>query len=117
MRVLFPLARYSLPWGRRRACHFPLAPKRIEPGHHVADVLDWFPATEPVFMQYGFTLLKQPLLRRTLARGVTRAHAASFRGVPAQEFLDSLNRAIGIEAHCAPKRGDCPGSHSLTRRR
>jgi hypothetical protein len=55
---------------------------------------DWFPETEPVFLDHGFTAIRQPLLRRTVARQITLAQAASLRGVPLEEWLAALNRAI-----------------------
>jgi hypothetical protein len=68
-------------------------PARIEPGHFVTDVLDWFPQTASVFQQYGFTMLRKPLLLRTLACGVTLAQAATVRGADLATLLRDLNRA------------------------
>jgi len=76
-------------------------PARIELRHHVADVLDWFPQTEPVFVRYGFTALKQPLLRRTLARQVTLSQAAAVRGISAAELVAALNASISERIHNA----------------
>lgn len=79
-------------------------PSRIESRHVVADVLAWFPETEPVFERHGFVALRQPMLRRTLARQVTLAQAARLGGVPEQALLDDLNASIaarqspGVEA-------------------
>jgi hypothetical protein len=72
-------------------------PARLEPAHCVADVVRWFPQTLPVFERYGFTLLRRPALRRTIARGVTVARAAAFRGVDEAELLGALNAAAGCE--------------------
>src|SRR5262249_2480293 len=58
-----------------------LAPVRIEANHRVADILEWFPRTEDVFIRHGFTALKNAALRRTLARQVTVAQAAALRCV------------------------------------
>ena len=79
-----------------------MVPLRIEPSHRVSDVLAWFPATEPVFMHHGFTMLKSPLMRRTVARGVTIAQAAAFRGVGLERLLDSLNAAIHAQVGPEP---------------
>jgi hypothetical protein len=73
-------------------------PERIEGHHRVAEVLDWFPETEPVFLERGFTAIKQPLLRWTVARQVTLAQAAGLRGVPLDELLAALNRAIAARS-------------------
>ena len=80
--------------GRRPAGPGGPRPESIEAHHRVAEVLDWFPETEPVFLERGFTAIRQPLLRRTVARQITLAQAASLRGVPLDELLASLNRAI-----------------------
>jgi hypothetical protein len=69
-------------------------PGRIEGRHCVAEILDWFPETESVFLDWGFTAIRQPLLRRTVARQVTIAQAAGLRGVALDELLGALNAAI-----------------------
>lgn len=69
-------------------------PERIEGHHRVADVLDWFPETESVFMERGFTAIKAPHLRRTVARRVSLAQAARLRGVALDELLTALNAAV-----------------------
>jgi hypothetical protein len=68
------------------------APARVEASHRVADVLEWFPRTEDVFLRHGFTALKNAVLRRTLARQVTVALAAALRGVDLTTLLDDLNK-------------------------
>ena len=73
-------------------------PARIDPDHFVTDVLEWFPQTAWVFQQHGFTMLKQPLLLRTLARGVTLRQAAAVRGVSPESLLHDLNNAAGLAA-------------------
>jgi hypothetical protein len=70
------------------------APERIEPSHRVADVLEWFPRTEEVFLRHGFTAVKNAVLRRTLARQVTVAQATSLRGVSLHELLNDLNNLV-----------------------
>jgi hypothetical protein len=69
-------------------------PERIEGHHRVADVLEWFPETESVFLKWGFTAIKAPLLRNTLARQVSLAQAASLRGVALDELVAALNAVI-----------------------
>jgi len=69
-------------------------PTRVEPQYIVADVLDLFPETLAVFERHGFTALRQPLLRRTLARQVTVAQAAHMRGVREDLLLNDLNAAV-----------------------
>jgi hypothetical protein len=71
---------------------FPPRPDRIEGTHRVADVLDWFPVAEGVFLDHGFLALRNPVLRRTLARQVTIGQAARLRGVDVTALLAALNR-------------------------
>ena len=68
-----------------------LAPVRIEANHQVADVLEWFPRTEDVFLRHGFTALTNAVLRRALARQVSVAQAAALRGVNLPVLLNDLN--------------------------
>lgn len=83
-----------------------IRPVRIEGQHFVANVLEWFPRTEDVFVRFGFTALKQPLLRQTIARRVTIAQAASLHGVPLAELLQALNAATAT----GPPTADRPSS-------
>jgi hypothetical protein len=69
-------------------------PKQIEGHHRVAQILAWFPQTESVFLDWGFVAIRQPLLRRTVARQVTLSQAAAIRGVPLNKLLAALNLAI-----------------------
>lgn len=78
------------------------APVRIEANHRVADVLDWFPRTEEVFLRHGFTALKNAALRRTLARQVTVAQAAALRGVALTVLVDDLNDVVRVPGITLP---------------
>lgn len=69
-------------------------PSRIEAGHRVSDVLEWYPTLVDVLVNQGFAPLAQPLLRKTLARGVTLGQAAALRGVDPRGLVDSLNHAV-----------------------
>jgi hypothetical protein len=86
---------------RGRRGTLPLATATTRPDHisqsmYVADVLRWFPATAAVFDEYGFELLRNPVARRTMARGVTLATAARFRGVPVERFVQDLAAVAGV---------------------
>src|SRR5512135_1523348 len=84
-------------------------PEQVEGRHRVAEVLDWFPETESVFLDRGFTALGQPLLRRTVARQITIAQAAGLRGVGLDELLGALNAAIAARRHApSAPRSDLP---------
>jgi hypothetical protein len=84
--------------GRRALDELPRStgsiPQRIEAGHRVADVLGWFPRTETVFYRHGFSALKSPMLRRTMARQVTLAQVAAIRQVDLTTLLGDLNAAV-----------------------
>jgi hypothetical protein len=67
------------------------APAWIEPTHTVADVLAWFPQTEPLFVEHGFAAVRNPVLRRTVARAMTIGRACAMHGVDGQTFIRRLN--------------------------
>jgi hypothetical protein len=79
------------------------APDYIDSGIYVADFLTWFPATSVVFERYGFTLLKNPVARRTLARGITLATAARFREVQLHPLIKDLATVAGVAHRHDPK--------------
>ncbi len=68
-------------------------PDRIAADHIVADVIVWYPKTLETFDRFGFTLLRNPLLRRTLARSVTISAACGLRGVDVNDLLSALNES------------------------
>lgn len=80
------------------------APSRIEPEHPVAAVLDWHPELEPIFVQYGFGLIGNPVLRRTVARQVSLQQACRMKGVDLVALIDALNRsrAVSATSSCSP---------------
>jgi hypothetical protein len=71
-----------------------LPPQRITADMKVSDVAEWYPALLDVFELYGFKELRNPLLRRTLARRVTVRMACELKHVREEEFLEALNRAL-----------------------
>jgi len=86
--VMLGLGRYAqgeASWGP--------APQRIAPEHRVAAVLHWRPELEPVFIEHGFDLIRNPVLRRTVARQVSLAAACRMKGVEVAALVDALNRA------------------------
>ena len=70
------------------------APLCIEASHYVGDVVTWFPQTLRVFDELGFTPLRNPLMRRTVARTVTVEHAARVRGIDHHQLLRQLNASL-----------------------
>jgi hypothetical protein len=70
-------------------CSYPIIAE-----NKVADVLSWYPNTQPVFVSYGFGAVTNPLMRKTVARQVTIMQACRLHDVPVTEFLQSLNQII-----------------------
>ena len=69
-------------------------PARINRNHVVADVLAWYPQTLAVFLNFGFSLLANRGLRRTLAAGISIERASALRDVDLRGLLDALNAAV-----------------------
>jgi hypothetical protein len=67
------------------------APEQISPDHRVAAVLHWHPELEPVFVEHGFDLIQNPVLRRTIARQVSLAQVCRMKAVDLDTFLATLN--------------------------
>ncbi len=59
--------------------------------HRVGDVLVQYPRLLGTFGTFGFTLLRNPLLRKTLARRVTIAQACRMMDVDISKLLQALN--------------------------
>jgi len=76
----------------------PRAP--ITPATKVAELLESWPELEAVLIAQApaFRRLKNPVLRRTVARVATLEQAAGVGGVPVRELVAALRRAAGLEA-------------------
>ena len=59
----------------------------------VGDLLIAYPGLLPVFVGGGFAALANPVLRRTLARGVSIAQACRMHGVDLDAFIGRLAEA------------------------
>jgi hypothetical protein len=77
-------------------------PEQIRPDHIVAHVLEWYPQTLPVFEQFGFGMVRNPVLRRTVARGVTLRQATGMHNVDTDRFVEALNSSISACAAPCP---------------
>jgi hypothetical protein len=75
----------------------------ITPATKVADLLESWPDLEDVLIAQApaFRRLKNPVLRRTVARVATLEQAAGVGGVPVRELVATLRR----------RRGDRGGRH------
>jgi hypothetical protein len=66
-------------------------PAAIEPSYRVADVLDWYPQTQRVFIDHGFSAIRHAVFRRTLARQVSLEQACKMHGVSIADLVADLN--------------------------
>jgi hypothetical protein len=75
----------------------------ITPAMKVAELLESWPELEEVLIAQApaFRRLKNPVLRRTVARVATLEQAAGVGGVPVRELVAALRRAAGLEAGSA----------------
>jgi len=71
----------------------------------VADVAEAYPETIPVFLHFGFSMITNPLMRRTVARSVTLEQVCRLRRVDCDEFLSAL-RSAATAARGANQRPD-----------
>jgi len=71
----------------------------ITPATRVAELLESWPELEPVLIAQApaFRRLRNPVLRRTVARVATLEQAAGVGGVPVRELVAALRRAAGLE--------------------
>ena len=65
-------------------------PGAITPDRSVASIADEYPRTLDVFEEFGFKELRNPVLRRTLARKVTVRMACGMKQVDEEKFLAEL---------------------------
>lgn len=72
----------------------------ISPESKVGDLLDAFPEAEAALIAIApkFKALKNPVLRRTVAKIATLEQAARVADMPVNEFVRSLRQALGQDA-------------------
>jgi hypothetical protein len=79
--------------------HTPLChDEPITPAHLVGDVLERHPRLLDEFLSFGFHLLRNPLLRRTLAGRVSIERACRLLDVDSDQLIAALNAARGRPA-------------------
>jgi uncharacterized protein involved in response to NO len=86
------------------------APPMVTADQIVADVLDWFPQTEHIFVEFGFSAVTNPVLRRTAARQVTIQTACRMHGVDAALFVAVLNEEVQTKRCEGCTGGGCGGA-------
>jgi hypothetical protein len=65
----------------------------VAPHHTVGQVLGAYPQALELLVSLGFTPLRNPVLRNTLARTVTLERAARIQGLPVEELVEKLEAA------------------------
>ncbi|MBI4319495.1 MAG: DUF1858 domain-containing protein [Chloroflexi bacterium] len=73
-------------------------PKRITKGMVVADVLERYPQTLGVFVENGFSQLRNPVAREVLAKTVTIEQAANIQKIDLDALLTHLNAIADVVA-------------------
>lgn len=71
----------------------------ITPKTKVGELLDNFPQLEDVLLQISpaFASLKNPILRRTVAKVAALQQAAAIGGIKVEELVNQLRREVGQE--------------------
>jgi hypothetical protein len=67
---------------------------RIEPGTRISDIVQAYPETIPVFLEFGFSMIENPVARRTFARSVNLAQACRLKRVPFDAFGEALRKSL-----------------------
>jgi hypothetical protein len=80
----------------------------ISPATRVAELLESWPQLEKVLIAHApaFRRLRNPVLRRTVARVATLEQAAGVGGIPVRDLVAALRRAAGIEDAAPPPAED-----------
>ena len=70
----------------------------ITPETKIADLLDAYPQLEDVLIQQSphFAALKNPILRKTVARVATLERASQMSGIPVRRLVATLRQAAGL---------------------
>ena len=74
----------------------------ITPALKVGEVLERYPESLDVFVRRGFTPLRNPVLRRTMARVITIEQACRREGVDMTELLKELNALASMSVQVQP---------------
>jgi hypothetical protein len=69
----------------------------------VADIAGAYPETIPVFVEFGFTMITNPLMLRTVAKSVSLEQVCRLRHVDAQALIVALRAAARTRQDLTPK--------------
>ncbi|HXI39606.1 MAG TPA: DUF1858 domain-containing protein [Bryobacteraceae bacterium] len=67
----------------------------------VADVIERYPQTRAIFLQFGFTVIDNPVARQVFARSVSIEQACRLKRVNCNEFLATLLALVGQSGRSA----------------
>jgi hypothetical protein len=86
-------------------------PVPINPDTRVGDLLADYPALEETLVSLApaFAKLKNPLLRRTVAKIATLEQAARIGGIPVRELVLKLREAAGVSGEAVEGGEGSPG--------
>jgi hypothetical protein len=76
----------------------------ITPETKIADMLEAYPALEEVLVQQSphFKALKNPILRKTVAKVATLEKASQMSGIPVRRLVATLREAAGLPGEPGP---------------
>jgi TusA-related sulfurtransferase len=69
----------------------------IDENTNVGKLIEKYPRAIDVLASYGFTPLKNPVLRKTLAKTITLGRAKRLKGLSDTEFLEMLEKLRSLE--------------------
>ena len=80
----------------------------ITPETRIAELLDAYPQLEAVLIQQSphFKALRNPILRKTVAKVATLEKAAQMSGIPVRQLVAALRQAAGLPGE--PSAVGCP---------
>ena len=83
---------------------------QITPGTKIGELLDAYPELEDALVSWvpAFSKLKNPILRKTVAKVATVEQAAALGSIPVRDLVQRLRTTVG-----QPELG-CPGASALT---
>ena len=89
----------------------------IAPRTKVAELIDAYPQLEGVLVEHvpAFEKLRNPLLRRTVARVTTLQQAATIGGVRVEDLINHLRKEVGKDALYGSERAAPGGEYVLER--
>ena len=89
---------------QKEAATIPEVNLEISPTVKVGEVLERYPQSLDIFVRHGFAPLRNPVLRKTMARVITIEQACRREGVDMSELLSELNTLEIIRNHGTGQR-------------